>query len=192
MATAEPTPAVPRGEPTQGQGLILLALLVALTALAGSLYLSLGMQLKACPLCLYQRTFVMGALGVLLMGPVAGVRQPGLLSVLALPAAMGGAAVVGFHVFLEATGALECPAGVFGVGSAPQQAAAALSLLALLLAADALRAGRHGGTLAALALGVVFAYADVKSAPPPKQPTAPYTDPLDVCRPPYRPAETAR
>ena len=46
----------------------LLALAVSVAALAGSLYLSMGMKLKACPLCLYERTFMMGLVGVLLIG----------------------------------------------------------------------------------------------------------------------------
>ena len=41
--------------------LIWAPLLVALLAVTGSLWLSIGMKLKACPLCFYQRTFVMGA-----------------------------------------------------------------------------------------------------------------------------------
>jgi disulfide bond formation protein DsbB len=188
VATPAPfdTPAAER--PAAGQGLLLLALLVALVALAGSLYLSLGMKLKACPLCLYQRTFVMAVVGVLLLGLVVGARQPGLLSALALPAAIGGAAIAVFHVYLEQTGTLECPLGVRGLGTAPQQSAVALCLLTLLLVADALRAGRRGATLTAVALGLLFAYADVASAPPmPAAPTAPYPAPPEVCRPPYRP-----
>ncbi|QDV35571.1 disulfide bond formation protein B [Tautonia plasticadhaerens] len=41
-----------------------LALAIAASMLVGSLYLSVGLGLKACPLCLYERTFVMGVLGV--------------------------------------------------------------------------------------------------------------------------------
>ena len=44
------------------------SLLVALLALAGSLWLSIGLKLKACPLCFYQRTFVMGVVAVLGIG----------------------------------------------------------------------------------------------------------------------------
>src|SRR5438128_91889 len=36
---------------------LVLALVVSLAALGGSLALSLGLNLRACPLCFYQRTF---------------------------------------------------------------------------------------------------------------------------------------
>src|SRR5262245_6499540 len=100
----------------------LLAAAVSLAALAGTLYLSMGIQLKACPLCLYQRVFVMGAVGVLLVGVLLPGIRPGVVSLLALPAAAGGFAMAGWHNYLEATGFLECPRGVAGFGSAPQQA----------------------------------------------------------------------
>src|SRR5262245_300224 len=92
------------------------ALAVAVLALAGSLVLSLGpdtlgLKLKACPLCLYQRTFVMGVVAVLGVGLLAGPGRPGLLSLLALPLAVGALAVAGFHVRLELGEKLECPPG---------------------------------------------------------------------------------
>src|SRR5436190_1785121 len=59
----------------------------SLAALAGSLYLSLGMGLKACPLCFYQRVFAMSTVGVLLLGLLVPGGRPGLASLLALPAA---------------------------------------------------------------------------------------------------------
>ena len=94
-----------------------LALLASAAAVAGTLWLSVGMGLVACPLCFYQRTFAMAALGVLVMGLLVGGRR-GPLSLLALPTAVGGLAVAGFHVALEARGTLECPRGVLGLGSA--------------------------------------------------------------------------
>src|SRR5437773_6682356 len=97
------------------------AMLASLIALAGSLYLSLGMGLKACPLCLYQRTFVMGVVGVLAVGFFVKELQPKVLSLLALPLAVGALVVVVWHEYLEQTGRLECPHGVLGVGTAPQQ-----------------------------------------------------------------------
>src|SRR5262245_66543427 len=105
------------------------SLLVAVVALAGSLWLSVGMKLKACPLCFYQRTFVMGVVAVLLVGLLAGVRPASVLSLLALPLAAGGVGVAGFHVYLEQTGKLECPDGILGLGTAPQQGLAAQALL---------------------------------------------------------------
>src|SRR5712692_5677148 len=85
-------------------GLILAALLVALMALAGSLWLSIGMKLKACPLCFYQRTFVMGVVAVLGIGVLTGQRHRAVLNLLALPLGVGALGVAAFHVSLELTG----------------------------------------------------------------------------------------
>jgi len=52
--------------------LVLPPLMFAALALIGSLWLSVGMGLKACPLCLYQRTFVMGVVAVLGIGVMTG------------------------------------------------------------------------------------------------------------------------
>src|SRR5215207_7458615 len=79
---------------------VFLPLLVALVALAGSLWLSIGMKLKACPLCFYQRTFVMGVVAVLGIGVLTGERYRAVLNVLALPLAVGGFVVAAFHVSL--------------------------------------------------------------------------------------------
>src|SRR5690242_8659304 len=94
------------------------ALAVAAAALAGSLYLSMGMALRACPLCFYQRTFVMSLVAVLGMG-LATRLAPATLALLSLPLAVAGFGVALFHVFLEITGTLVCPAGVLGLGTAP-------------------------------------------------------------------------
>jgi hypothetical protein len=51
------------------------SLVLAVAGLAGSLLLSLGMRLKACPLCFYQRTFMMSIVAVLGMGLLAGVPR---------------------------------------------------------------------------------------------------------------------
>jgi disulfide bond formation protein DsbB len=166
------------------------ALLLALIGTAGSLYLSLKLGLKACPLCLYQRTFLMGTFGVLVMAFAAKWVEGSLAAWLALPAAIAGWALAAFHVYLEWSGKLECPAGIAAVGSAPQQSLALLTLLALTLALGATRAsaGRRGlliGT--AIVVGIGLAVAAVASAPPmPKRPTKAYEQPLDICRPPYR------
>src|SRR5262245_40667214 len=116
-----------------------LALLVALAAVAGSLWLSLGMKLKACPLCFYQRSFAMGVLGILAIGVLTGARYRGVLEVLALAPAIAGVGVAAYHVYLEVTGKLECPGGIMAMGTAPQQSLAILTLLALLVAAGAFR-----------------------------------------------------
>jgi hypothetical protein len=162
-----------------------LALLASLAAVAGTLYLSIGMGLNACPLCLYQRTFVFGVAGVLAVGLLAGGGRSGFLSLLALPLATGALTVSIFHVYLEATGKLECPAGALRIGSAPQQGLAAIALLVLLLAIDVLAAGRAMVALAAIVLGVLLAVGTIASAPkgPPD-----YTKPVDEdgCRAPKK------
>ncbi len=163
------------------------AMLVSLAALAGSLYLTIGMGLKACPLCLYQRTFVMGVVGVLAVGFFVRELPPRTLSLLALPLATAALAVVGYHEYLEQTHALECPRGVLGYGTAPQQSLGALALLVILLLAD--QAGRRSviGLLAALILGGLLAFSGIQSAKPP---IPDYRLPVDedMCRKPQAPA----
>jgi disulfide bond formation protein DsbB len=167
-------------------------LLVALIALAGSLWLSIGMGLKACPLCFYQRTFVMGVVAVLGVGVLTGRRHRGVLDLLALPLTAAGFGVAAFHASLERTGKLECPAGVMGVGTSPQQSLAALAVLLALVVAGVVRSGKAGdfrpsAAPAAVVVGVLLAWGAVASAPPmPPAPTKAYQTPLDVCRPPFR------
>jgi disulfide bond formation protein DsbB len=91
----------PRSPGVAPVSLVWPSLLVALVALAGSLWLSVGMGLKACPLCFYQRTFVMGVVAVLGIGLLTGQRHRGVLNLLALPLAVAGFGVAAFHVFLE-------------------------------------------------------------------------------------------
>lgn len=142
------------------------ALLVSLAGVAGSLYLSLGMHLKACPLCFYQRVFIMGAAAVLLTGLLAGPSRGGRISLLAFPLAIGGLTVAGFHTYLEATSVLECPHGVLQLGSAPQQSLALHLLLTVLLALDVVRDGKLiAPALGSLLLGALFALGAIQSVP---------------------------
>lgn len=163
------------------------AFVVAALALAGSLFLSVGMHLKACPLCFYQRTFVMSLVAVLGLGLLVGVAPPGRLSLLACPLAVAGLGVAGFHVWLEVSGRLECPQGVLGLGSAPQQSLGAFVVLSGLLSLDAVRSGGSlPHLLGALLLGAALAIASCVSNPPmPDPPATPYPGPPEVCRPPY-------
>jgi disulfide bond formation protein DsbB len=190
MAETETSEPVSHSNHAAPSGLTWTAFLVALVALGGSLWLSIGMGLKACPLCLYQRTFVMGAVGVLALGLLAGVRQPGLLDLLALPCALGGLTVALFHEYLELRGRLECPAGVLGWGTAPQQSLAVLVTLVVVLGLGSIK-GPKSLSLSfgvAILLGVLFAVAAIASAPPmPPPPTKPYELPLEICRPRYHP-----
>ncbi len=172
-------------------GWTLAALGVSVLGTAGSLWLSIGMGLKACPLCLYQRTFLMGVAAVLVTGMFTNARRLPLLAVLALPAAFGGFGVAVFHVYLELTDKLECPPGIFGLGTAPQQSLTVFVVLFAALVTAVIRGRKAGefGLLAIIAagvLGVFLAVATVKSAPPlPAAPAKPYSQPLEMCRPPY-------
>jgi disulfide bond formation protein DsbB len=171
------------------------AALAAVATLAGSLYLSLGMGLKACPLCFYQRTFVMGVTAILLVGLAAGAPRPGFLSLLALPLAVGGLAVAGWHEYLELKGALECPHGVLipdgspsNVGTAPQQSLAAHLLLVLFLVADVARGKPTKGSIClglagSAVLGGALALGAILSVPRTVVPD--YDQPVDKdgCRP---------
>jgi Disulfide bond formation protein DsbB len=171
--------------------LILPSLIIALVTLAGSIWLSVGMGLKACPLCFYQRTFVMGVVGVLAVGLLTGPRHHAVLNILALPMAVGGVGVALFHVYLELTGKLECPAGMLGIGTAPQQSLAALTVLLGVIVVGVVR-GRDAedrtmpALAAAILIGLLLSWASVASAPPmPPVPKKAYETPLDVCRPPF-------
>ena len=173
-----------------------LSLALAIVAVAGSLWLSLGMQLKACPLCFYQRSFAMSVLAVLLIGLWVGIRPSVTLGLLALPLATIGFCVACFHVYLEVTGKLECPKGIFGLGSAPTQSACILGLLFVSLLASIFqhspdpkinRGPVFVKALVGILLGVGLAYASWKSVPPPAPaPTKPYEQPPEICRPPFK------
>ena len=179
----------PAAPTTVPPGVVWPPLVVALAALAGSLWLSVGLGLKACPLCFYQRTFVMAVVAVLGVGLLAEVRHRGVLNLLVLPLAVAGVAVAAFHVFLELTGKLECPAGVLGLGTAPQQSLAALAVLLVVVTAGVVRSGgaRPTASVAAVVVGLLLAWAAVASAPPmPPAPAKAYETPLDICRPPFR------
>jgi disulfide bond formation protein DsbB len=151
-----------------------LAFVLAATMVAGSLHMSLGMGLKACPLCIYERAFAMGAAAVLLL-EITGVAavSPGLSSLLALPLAIAGLGVAAFHVRLEMTGVLLCPEGLFGLGRGPDQSLAGFLLLTGLLVAGARSssnpeggARRTLGLATGVLLGGALAFACIASAPP--------------------------
>jgi disulfide bond formation protein DsbB len=193
---ASSTPARDLGKTSATRGptrvtLAWLALVIALFSLAGSLWLSIGMKLRACPLCFYQRTFMMALVAVLAMGILTRTGHAGRLALLSLPLATAGLGVAAFHVFLEATGTLECPQGVFDIGSAPQQSLAVFLALFGLLLADVIcgdgASSSPGALAAALLVGLLLAVASCTSNPPmPEPPTTPYPKPPDICRPPAR------
>src|SRR5262245_8515500 len=88
------------------------ALLVSGLAVAGSLYLSLGMNLQPCPLCYYQRSFAMAVFGVLAMSLISRAQARVAPAVLAMPMAMAGLLIAAWHTYLVVSGKLECPKGV--------------------------------------------------------------------------------
>jgi hypothetical protein len=184
-----PHPVAPLEPPKSVLAWNLIALGIALAAVAGSLWLSLGMGLKACPLCYYQRTFVMGTAAILLLAQLTEVRSSAAVSVLAMPLAAAGLCVAGFHVSREVAGAMECPRGLFDIGTAPQQSLAVQAVMFLVL----LIAGIRRPVLAVgIVLGALLAYACVQSAAPVPKPTLEeYEKPPVICRPPKPPAPPA-
>jgi disulfide bond formation protein DsbB len=161
--------------------------ILAWGGVAGSLWLTLSMDLKACPLCLYQRSMMMAAAAVLLLGLFTELRRSPALLALALAPATAGLGVAGFHEYLVVNGTLECPPGIAGLGTTTQQSLAAfLVLFALLFAAQFRRTPLL--TAASLLLGVLLAVGMLRTAPPlPDPPPQAYDKPLDGCRPPFRP-----
>jgi disulfide bond formation protein DsbB len=74
--------AAPSGRVRSRSTWAIVALAFSLVGTAGSLSLSLGLGLKACPLCFYQRTFMMSTFAVLALGLAADRRQPCLYCLL--------------------------------------------------------------------------------------------------------------
>ena len=167
----------------------ILALLFSAAAVAGSLFLSLGMDLNACALCFYQRAFALGLVGVLGVGLLVLREQRSRLVVISLPLAVAGLGVAGFHTFLVASGKLECPAGIANLGTAPLQS---LVVYALITAAllwgffEDMQANGFAPLALALVLGGVTAYVLTKKGvnPPGARATSP-DEPLKTCRVPY-------
>lgn len=172
------------------------ATIVSAVGTSGSLFLSVGLGLKACPLCFYQRSFVMAVLAVLALGRFLERSRPGLICFLSVPLTWAGLGVAAFHEYLVLTGVLECPQALFGLGTAPAQSLAVFLALAVAVSGGAWcghqETQRQGAStlIAAMLLGSVLAVACVKSSPPlPPVPTAahdPIKQPLDTCRRPFR------
>ncbi len=165
------------------------ALAVSVAGALGSLLLTWAQGLVACPLCLYQRGFILTAAGSLALGVLLPELRPGRASLFALPSAMGGFAVAVFHVNLVRNGALECPSGFFDLGVAPVQSLVLFILLLVLLAGDLIQARLAGFGIPAIGLGagllgLVFAVALIYSSPPPPSAASfDYTKDPIVCRP---------
>jgi hypothetical protein len=167
-----------------------LALIVSIVGVAGSLYLSLGMDLKACPLCFYQRAFIMSVAAILGFGLTLPNFPKVALTPLVLAPATAGTWIAIRHVLLDWTGVLECPIGVTGVLVAPQESLVVYTLLMILLFVDLFHQRRylsHG--LGALMIGIVLGNLCMRSTPPAKEPTAPYDEAkkIDECRKKFHP-----
>ena len=108
MSTPYPAPAF-------ASPLTALALVVALAGSLASVWVSAALGYKACPLCFYQRSFLLAAAGVLAVGLLGGLGRSASLATLTLPMAVGGTALAGLHVYLETVQrAMECPPGLLG------------------------------------------------------------------------------
>jgi disulfide bond formation protein DsbB len=166
------------------------ALGTAVAALFGSLFLSVGLGLKACPLCFYQRAFVMSIVAVVGVGVLTSLSNARVLALFALPLAIAGFGVALFHVSLELRGKLECPGGIFGLGSAPQQSLVMFVAIVAFLLLQAVRPGQESLSRSSLAcaaaFGAVMAIGSCIANPPmPEAPKQPYAKPPDICRPPF-------
>jgi len=153
----------------------LAALVAAAASVAGSLYLSLGLGLIACPLCFYQRTFAFAVLGVLLIGVFTRARESNCVNLMALVPTIGGGVVAAFHTYLDMSGKLICPKGLFDVGSTAQQSLASFVLILIcLMPALVIDVRKKSVSIGAIAfatiLGAASAYGCIVSSPAPSMP----------------------
>lgn len=142
------------------------ALVVALAALNGGLYLTLGMGYRPDPLALYQRGFILAIVALLAVGLVSGAFRPGGLSLLALPMALAGTLLGGLNIVLERTGVIDSFPGIHGLGSVCEQSILAQGVLLLVIFVDVFRRQPPWlATMLAFLLGVGLAFFAVKSVP---------------------------
>ena len=179
----------PTSSPTLKQLWTRLAFFISVVGALGSLYLSLEMGLKACPLCFYQRAFIMAAAAVLGFGLFLPNLPSAALSPLALASAVAGFGIALWHTYLDAIGVLECPVGITGVLVAPRESLLVFVLLVACLLVDLFHQRVYVVQgLGAVLLGVVFASTCIRATPKPPEPQRPYREDekLDGCRKPYK------
>jgi hypothetical protein len=174
----------------------ILTLIFAAVACAGSLYLSLGIGLKACPLCFYQRTFAFALVAVTAVGLFAFGKESGKLNLLTLPLCVGGLGVAGFHLWLVQSGKLACPNGIAGLGPAPAQSSVAFLLVLLPILYGIFVESREEclkplPLLAGVVVGLAAVYGSTTPGlspganPPPQQQAE--GEKLDTCKKPFVP-----
>jgi hypothetical protein len=165
-----------------------LAFFVSVIGVAGSLYLSLGMDLKACPLCFYQRAFMMAVAAIFAIGLYMPDVPAAALTPLALAPATAGGWIAIVHTYLVANGTLECPIGVTHLLVAPHESLLIFAIVMVLLLVDLLHQRRYRMRgVAAILIGCILASTSLKATPPSPAPTAPYApDSLDGCRKVYQ------
>lgn len=162
------------------------ALVSAIASTAGSIYLSLGLGLIACPICYYQRTFAIAVLMILAIGVLSPLRATHHLNVLALAPTVGGMAIAMIHTWLDAVGQQICPQGLFGLGTSAQQSLTSYVMIIVPLIVgirDDIRAEAitRSSTVVAILLGGSMAVLCVIASP--EVPMLDQHDPL-IC---YRP-----
>lgn len=171
----------------------LIALGLALATSLGSVFMSVGLKLAACPLCYYQRTFAFGVALILLVGMVFELQERITLPALALPLALGGLSIALWHVSLESRGKMECPTGLTMVLSAPKESLIAFVLISVALIHGTLisefpaNGWRAVALAVALQAGIVPACLFTVAMPAPPKPET-YQSPPVTCRPLPRPA----
>src|SRR5262249_23080155 len=145
------------------------ALLSALVATLGSLWFTMGMELEAGPLCFYQRTCVMLAVGIIAAGLLVRNQSASGVAAMALPVAVAGLGICIIQNLLEYTHRIECPKGIHNIGTAPQQALAAQAILVffLLIAAR----NRAAAAFAAVLIGAGIAWLLYTTSPKLPAPT---------------------
>ena len=128
------------------------------------------------------------ALGLLRTVPVAGPRKlVGLTAVAITLTVLAGGFVAAFHTYLELSGQLVCPKGLFGIGSTAQQSLASFAIILVCLVPGlGMDVARKGISMASISwsvlLGGLFAYGCIVSSPAPSMPPV-EKRPL-MCHPP--------
>ena len=162
---------------------------IAVVGVLGSLHLSLSMDLKACPVCYYQRAFMMSVAAILTFGLFLPGVPTAAQTVFALAPAFAGTAIATLHTYLVTSGDMECPAGITDMLVAPAESLLVYVMLMVCLLGDLFHQRKYVMQgLGAMLLGFVFYTTCTRAVPKMDPPTAPYdsSKALDTCRKAYR------